>query len=137
VKRRVPAEYERGKAMSRTFALLAIMPLFAAVAAQAADPGPGEAMLRRCEICHTLNEGGLAKVGPNLHGVYGRKAGTAPGFVFSDAMKNSGIVWDEVTLAKYLRDPKDSLPGNRMSLPGITDEAVLGDLLARLKQATQ
>jgi cytochrome c len=123
--------------MSRALALFAMMTLFAAVAAQAAEPGPGEAMLRKCEICHTLNDGGPAKVGPNLHSVYGRKAGTAPGFVFSDAMKNSGIVWDEETLAKYLRDPKDSLPGNRMSFPGIADEAVLGDLLARLKQATQ
>jgi cytochrome c len=111
--------------------------LSATVSAQAADPGPGEAMLQKCEICHTLNEGGLAKVGPNLHGVYGRKAGTASAFAFSDAMKNSGIVWDDDSLAKFLRDPKAAAPGNRMSFPGISDEAVLSDVLARLKQATQ
>jgi cytochrome c len=123
--------------MSRALTLLAAMTLFAAVSARAADAGPGEALLQKCEICHTLNEGGPAKVGPNLHGVYGRKAGTAPGFTFSSAMKNSGIVWDDDSLVKFLRDPKAAVPGNRMSFPGITDEAVLGDLLARLKQATQ
>jgi cytochrome c len=108
-----------------------------AAPARADDSGPGQAMLQRCEICHSLAAGGPTKVGPDLHGIFGRKAGTAPGFTFSDAMKNSGIVWDDETLAKFLRDPKDSLPGNRMSFPGIEDDAVLNDLLGRLKQATQ
>jgi cytochrome c len=121
---------------ARILALLAAMTLFA-VAAPAAEPGPGEAMLQRCQICHTFTEGGPSKVGPNLHGVLGRKAGIAPGFSFSEAMKNSGIVWDDETLAKFLRDPKASVPGNRMSFPGIADEAALADLLARLQQATQ
>jgi cytochrome c len=123
--------------MRRTLAALVVLPLVVGAPAHADEPGPGEAMLHRCEICHVLSAGGPGKPGPNLHGVYGRKAGTAPGFVFSDAMKNSGIVWDDQTLAKFLRDPKGSLPGNRMSFPGITDETALGDLLARLKQATQ
>jgi len=122
--------------MSRTLALAAISCLLA-VTASADEPGAGDAMLHKCEICHSLNAGAPAKVGPTLHGVFGRKAGTAPGFPFSDAMKNSGIVWDDETLAKFLRDPKTALPGNRMSFPGIADEAALGDLLARLKQATQ
>jgi len=94
-------------------------------------------MLKRCEICHSLNEGGPNRVGPNLHGIFGRKAGTAPGFSFSTAMKDSGIVWDDETLATFLHDPQHSLPGNRMSFPGITDETTLSDLLAALKQATQ
>jgi len=122
--------------MRRALTLLAFMPMLLA-AARADEPSPGEAMLQKCEICHTLNDGGANKAGPNLHGIYGRQAGTAKGFAFSDAMKNSGIVWDDDTLAKFLRDTKDSLPGNRMSFPGITDGAVLADLLARLKQATQ
>lgn len=97
----------------------------------------GEAMLKRCEICHSLAAGGPAKVGPNLHGIFGRKAGTAPGFKFSQGMGTSGIVWDDDSLAKFLDDPKGMIPGNRMSFPGIKDNAVLADLLARLKQATQ
>jgi cytochrome c len=121
--------------MNRTLALLTALSFFAG-AARAEEPGPGEEMLHKCEICHSLAADGPTKVGPNLHGIYGRKAGTAPGFAFSDAMKNSGIVWDDQTLAKFLRDPKETLPGNRMSFPGIKDD-LLGDLLARLKQATQ
>jgi cytochrome c len=97
----------------------------------------GEAMLQKCKICHTLDEGGRSVVGPNLHGLFGRKAGTATGYAFSGAMKNSGIVWNEETLAKFLRDPKNSVPDNRMAFPGIQDEAVLTDLIGRLKQATQ
>ena len=122
-------------AMLRTLLLFPAMAF--AVAASAAEPGPGEAMLQKCRFCHSFDEGGPNKVGPNLHGIFGRQAGTAPGFNFSEAMKNSGIVWDDSSLGNFLGDPQGSLPGNRMSFPGITDEAVLGDLLARLKQATQ
>jgi len=105
--------------------------------ARADEPGEGGAVLKKCEICHSLAAGGPAKTGPNLHGVFGRKAGTAPGFTFSSALKSSGIVWDSDSLPAFLRDPKAFVPGNRMSFPGIKDDAVLADLLARLKQATQ
>ena len=122
--------------MSRTIAIVGISLLLSG-AAQAADSDSGEVILQKCAICHTLEEGGRTKVGPNLHGIFGRKAGTVAGFLYSQAMKDSGIVWDEETLKAFLRDPKATMPGNRMSFPGITDDAVLGDLLARLKQATQ
>jgi cytochrome c len=115
---------------------LLLLPLFAAPAG-AAEPGLGETLLQKCQICHTLNAGGRVKVGPNLYGIYGRRAGTAPGYNASDVIKNSGIVWDDETLTKFLREPRTLLPGNRMTFPGITDEAALADLLARLKQATQ
>jgi cytochrome c len=116
-------------------ALAAVLSLL--LAGGAAAEGPGDAELQKCKICHSLDEGGGNRVGPNLHGVLGRTAGTLPGFNFSPAMKASGIVWDDQTLAKFLRDPKDSLPENRMSFPGITDDATLHDLLQRLKQATR
>ena len=117
---------------------LVVLTLMLSVAAARGDePGAGEAILKKCEICHSLTAGGPTKAGPNLHGIYGRKAGTTPGFAFSSAMKNSSIVWDDGTLTAFLRNPKDALAGNRMSFPGITDEAALADLLARLKQATQ
>jgi cytochrome c len=122
--------------MNPALATLAVVFLLVG-AAYAAEPDPGETMLRKCEICHTIEVGGRTKVGPNLHEIFGRKAGILPGFPYSDAMKASGIDWDDETMSKFLRDPRGFMPGNRMSFPGITDEAVLGDLLARLKQATQ
>jgi len=121
--------------MKAALLLMAVVPLSLAAAAMADELGSAE--LRKCEICHSLTEGGSNRVGPTLFGVFGRKAGTVAGFTYSDAMKRSDIVWNEETLANFLRNPKDSLPGNRMSFPGITDETALHDLLQRLKQATQ
>ncbi len=106
-------------------------------AAHAADAAAGAKVFDRCKVCHTLEPGGRAILGPNLHQVFGRAAGTAPGFKPSDALKNSGIVWDDESLARFLRDPKGALPGNRMAFPGVKNDEELADLLAYLKQATQ
>ncbi|HXC26826.1 MAG TPA: cytochrome c family protein [Stellaceae bacterium] len=119
--------------MKTIFALAVFLLLLGS--ARADDPGAAE--LQKCKICHSLDKGGTNRVGPNLYDVFGRKAGTVPGFAYSDVMKNSGIVWTDDTLANFLRDPKDTLPGNRMSFPGINDDAVLRTLMQSLKQATQ
>ena len=103
--------------------------------ALAEDPGAAE--LQKCKICHSFDKGAPNRVGPNLNGVFGRKAGSVAGFTYSDAMKKSNIVWDDDALAKFLRDPKEALPGNRMSFPGVKDDATLHALLQSLKQATQ
>lgn len=113
------------------------MLLLVGIGAPAAADGLSSAELQKCKICHALEANGGNRVGPDLHGIFGRKAGTAAGFKASDAMKDSGIVWDDESLGKFLRDPQGSLPGNRMSFPGITDEAALHDLLQQLKQATE
>ena len=123
--------------MTGRFAPAAAAVLLLGHGALAADAGPGAAELQKCKICHSLDNGGPNRVGPHLYGVFGRKAGSVAGFAYSDAMKNSVIVLDDASLAKFLRDPKADLPGNRMSFPGIKDDAALGDLLTRLKQATQ
>ena len=114
--------------------LAAIVTLAAAANAAAQQP---DAILQQCKICHTFDQGGRTFVGPNLHGIFGRKAGTAPNFNASEAMKNSGIVWSDETLAKFLRDPKDAVPGNVMSFPGIPDQAALTAFITRLTQVTQ
>jgi len=105
--------------------------------ARAADTAAGEAVFARCKICHSLAAGGHNGVGPNLHGVFGRKAGSVGNFPYSVAMRNSGVVWRDDTLAQYLHDPRSFIPGNRMAFPGIKDDAEIAALLAYLHQATQ
>jgi cytochrome c len=102
-----------------------------------ADPlSDGKAAFQPCSACHSL-EPGQTKVGPSLHGLFGRKAGTLEGFSYSSAMRASGLTWDEATLMKYLHAPRDVVPGTRMAFAGVKDEAKLRDLIAYLKQATQ
>jgi cytochrome c len=123
--------------MIRSATLAVVFVLLMPVVVRAADTAAGQAAYARCKICHTLETGGRSPVGPNLHGVFGRKAGTLEGYSYSAAMKNSGIVWDDETLAKYLRDPRGSMPGNKMAFPGIKNDEEMANLLAYLHQATQ
>ena len=108
-----------------------------AAASCAADLAAGQKMFARCRICHTVAAGAPNAVGPNLHGLFGRKAGSLNDFDYSPAMKASGVTWDDDTLAKYLRDPKGFIPGNRMAFPGIEDKKELADLIAYLRQAAK
>lgn len=106
--------------------------------AQSGDPAKGQRVFnQQCRACHTVEKGGASVAGPNLHGVFGRKAGTAEGYAFSEAMIKSGIVWDDQTMAEYNRDPKGKVPGTKMVFNGIKQPAQLADLVAYLKQATQ
>ncbi len=109
-----------------------------AAAAQTGDEAKGERAFKQlCTTCHTVDKGGKSVVGPNLWGFLGRKAGAAEGFAFSDAMKGSGIVWDEQTLSEYLKDPKGRIPGNKMVFVGVKRPDQMADLIAYLKKATQ
>lgn len=67
-----------------------------------------------CAGCHTVHAGGINRYGPNLHGVIGRRAGSLPGYAYSDAMKDADIVWSAQTLDTFLRAPAASVPGTRM-----------------------
>jgi cytochrome c len=120
-------------------AVVALIVGFAAHAsAQSGDATRGQRVFnQQCRACHTLEKGGAQTAGPNLHGVFGRKAGTAEGFQFSEAMINSGIVWDDTTMAEYNRDPKGKVPGTKMVFNGVKQAGQLADLVAFLKQATQ
>ncbi len=91
----------------------------------------------QCRACHTLEKDGAGTAGPNLHGVFGRKAGTGGGYESSDAMKKSGIVWDDATMAEYNRDPKGKVPGTKMLFNGVKNAGQLADLVTYLKEATK
>jgi cytochrome c len=83
-----------------------------------------------------VEKGGASALGPNLHGLFGRKAGTGGGYKSSEAMIKSGIAWDDKTLADYLKDPKGRVPGTKMVYAGMKQEAQLQDMVAFLKKAT-
>ncbi|WP_375548837.1 cytochrome c family protein [Oceanicaulis alexandrii] len=92
----------------------------------------GARIFRRCQSCHTVDEGGRNMVGPNLHGVFGADAGAKEGFRYSPAMSESGIVWSAETLDAYLANPRTYIPRNRMSFAGLRDEEDRNDLIAWL-----
>jgi cytochrome c len=98
------------------------------------DAAAGEKLFVKCKTCHTL-EAGKNKVGPSLAGLIGRPAGSIADFNYSDAMKASGLTWDEATLDAYLADPKGKVPGNKMIFPGVKKPEDRANLIAYLKQA--
>jgi cytochrome c len=87
----------------------------------------------KCVSCHAVTPA-FNGIGPSLAGVYGRKAGTEPTFRYSDAMRQSGLVWDAATLDKYLTKPRALVPGNKMALAGIDDPAVRAEIIAFLQR---
>jgi cytochrome c2 len=121
------------KALIGSLGLVLVM---AASAQAAGDPKMGEQLYNKCKACHSL-QAGKNGVGPSLHGLFGRKAGTMPGYTYSAAMKKADVVWNEDTLKKFLADPRMFIPGNKMVFPGMKNETQLDDLIAYLKQATQ
>jgi cytochrome c len=115
--------------------MMAVVALCATTAtAMAADPVAGEKDFTVCKACHRVGEAAKSNVGPTLNGVVGRKAGTLEGFNYSDAMKNSGLTWDEATLTEYLKSPKAKVPGTKMAYAGLKDDTKIADVIAYLKQ---
>ena len=76
------------------------------------------------------------RIGPHLVGIFGRKAGSVKGFRYSKAMKDSGVVWNQVTLSAYFANPRKFIKGNRMAFAGLRKKKDRDDLIAYLKQAT-
>ncbi|KJH40742.1 cytochrome [Dictyocaulus viviparus] len=88
---------------------------------------------QRCAQCHVIDSL-AAKTGPTLHGIIGRKSGSVPGFTYSEANKNKGVVWTRETLFDYLLDPKKYIPGTKMVFPGIKKPGERADLIKYIEQ---
>lgn len=102
----------------------------------AGDREAGRKLFAQCRACHET-EAGKNKVGPSLHGMFGRKSGTLEGFKFSPAMTKAEIVWNEATLSDYLANPTGYIKGNRMAYVGLKDPQQRSDVIAFLRQATK
>jgi len=114
--------------------LIVIASAAASSAALAQDVAAGKTSFNKCLACHAIGEGAKNKVGPELNGLKGRKSGTAEGYSYTEANKNSGITWDEATFKDYIKDPKAKIPGTKMVFAGIKNEQEASDLWAFLAQ---
>lgn len=113
-------------------ALAAIgLPVFAAQAAGNAEDGKA-IFQKTCGLCHAT-EAGKTKIGPSLHDVVGRVAGTLPGYSYSEAMKKFHQQWTPEELHHYLTDPRKLVPGTKMIFAGLKDEKQRDDVVAYLE----
>src|SRR5437867_10254811 len=111
-------------------ALVVVTSLIAASGARAQDAAAGKTSFNKGMACHAVGEGAKNKVGPELNGLDGRHSGTAEGYSYSEANKNSGITWNEAQFKDYIKDPKAKIPGTKMVFAGIKNEKEAGDLWA-------
>lgn len=119
--------------MNRKFAcMVATVAWVGSVAgALAADAEAGEKLFnQKCKVCHQIGEGAKNFVGPELNGLIGRVAGSVEGYSYSDAMKNSGITWDEASFKEFVTNPKGKVPGTKMVYAGSPKESDRDNLFA-------
>ncbi len=118
--------------------LVASAGLLALGLAGAGSPTPsqmaGQEIYERCAACHSLDRD---RVGPRHCGIFGRRAGSVPGFAYSEAMRTSRILWSRQTLDAFIADPLKTVPGTFMGYAGIQDPGERAELLAFLEVATR
>ncbi len=120
------------------FIVSALISLFPITGAQAeGDPVLGKRQFTPCLACHTVEEGGPNKVGPNLWGVIGSKAGSREDYVYSPALKDSGVVWTEENLRAWIERPMNFIKGTKMPFGGYASKDIQDNVIAYLKEATQ
>ncbi|WJR81820.1 c-type cytochrome [Bradyrhizobium sp. NP1] len=102
--------------------------------AVAQDSAPGKVSFAKCQACHAVGQGAKNKLGPELNGLAGRKAGAAAGYQYSSAFKNAGFTWDQSSFAAFMQNPRTKVPGNKMAFAGMKDQAEIAGLWAYLLQ---
>jgi cytochrome c len=116
------------------YIILAAAVLSEAGAAEAQDSAAGKAAFGKCQACHAVGTGAKNKLGPELNGLAGRKAGAVAGYQYSPALKTSGFPWDQASFAAFMQDPKTKVPRNKMAFAGMKDQAEIASLWAYLAQ---
>lgn len=99
-----------------------------------ADPAKGAQVAKKCAACHTFEEGGANKIGPNLHGVIGRDIASVDGFGYSGALTEKPGEWGYETLSEFILNPKGFAPGTKMAFAGVKKDVERADLLAYIAQ---
>ena len=114
--------------------LASVVVIASSASAFAQDLTAGENSFKKCLPCHRVGEGAKNLVGPELNGIEGRKSGSAEGYSYTEANKNSGITWDEAVFKEYITNPRAKIPGTKMVFAGISSENERNNLWAYLKQ---
>ena len=121
--------------MKLAFAVTLLLGNFCSMNAFAQDKAKGQKLFEECRACHALEKGMKDSIGPDLHGVFGRKAGSVDDYRYSPAMKRSGITWTPEALDAYVADPQKAVPQNRMPYAGMPEPRDRADLIAYLREA--
>ena len=120
--------------MMKKLIVAAALIAVSSVSGVAQDAQKGKTVFNICLACHAIGPGAQNKIGPELNGLDGRRAGTVPNFEYSDANKDSGIVWNEGTFEEYINNPAAKVPGTKMIFPGIKNDQQAKDLWAYVSQ---
>lgn len=103
----------------------------------AGDPAAGEKQFARCTSCHSVTPSSRNKPGPNLHGIIGKKAGTADQrYAYSAALKSSGLTWSTEQIERFLSAPAKAVPGNKMTFAGIANPQTRANIAAYLAKSS-
>jgi cytochrome c len=124
----------KGAIMTRMLVLITAVLAVSTGDALAQDVAAGENSFKKCLPCHAVGADAKNKIGPVLNGLEGRKSGTIEGYTYTEANRNSGIIWDDATFRDYIRDPRARIPGTKMVFAGIKNDKEVADLWAYLKK---